>query len=190
MLILKPCFPVFSKKAGGRRWAETNQCEHWDVHSVGFFWHFASQQTFLLTSERFSHPKSRSQTWIPALPAPPNPKSKPWQGIPALCWAWIVLSMGLGWARGEKAVGKPACVIFPPSPVAAERRHPAHNGVKKVKGDCCGSSILNYVFMDLHNGLSDGVLLFEAQSGNCGRSGGGRQGWRSTEGGKRGKLKT
>lgn len=102
MLILKPCFPVFSKKAGGRRWAETNQCEHWDVHSVGFFWHFASQQTFLLTSERFSHPKSRSQTWIPALPAPPNPKSKPWQGIPALCWAWIVLSMGLGWARGER----------------------------------------------------------------------------------------
>lgn len=101
MLILKPCFPVFSKKAGGKQ-AETNQCEHWDVHSVGFFWHFASQQTFLLTSERFSHPKSRSQTWIPALPAPPNPKSKPWQGIPALCWAWIVLSMGLGWARGER----------------------------------------------------------------------------------------
>lgn len=83
MLILKPCFPVFSKKAGGKQ-AETNQCEHWDVHSVGFFWHFASQQTFLLTSERFSHPKSRSQTWIPALPAPPKPQIQAVAGDPCI----------------------------------------------------------------------------------------------------------
>lgn len=30
---------------------------------------------------------------------------------------------------------------------------------------------LNYVFMDVHNGLSERVLLLQARSGNCGRGG-------------------
>lgn len=51
------------------------------------------------------------------------------------------------------------------------------NRVKKVKSNCCGSLILNYVFMNLHNSLSAAVLLFKAQSGNCER------GW--GEGGER-----
>lgn len=80
-------------------------------------------------------------------------------------------------------MGKPACVIFLSSAVSAERRHSPDNRVKKVKSNCRGSLILNYVFMNLHNSLSAAALLFKAQPGDCERGrGGGKEGWRSTEG--------
>lgn len=194
--------------------------EHRGVHSVGFFWCSVLQRTLLVPQMNFSHIPAHAAAPPSAArlgslhrgsSCPPKPQIQAVAGDPpGTGWLscgqsparggdpCIVPGMdcalnGISLEKGRKAVGKPACVIFPPSAVAAERRHPAHNGVKKVKGGCCGSSILNYVFMDLHNGLSDGVLLFKAQSGNCGGATGrlaGREGWRSTEGGKRGKLKT
>lgn len=67
-------------------------------------------------------------------------------------------------------------------------------GLKKLGASCCGSWILNYVFMDLHNSLSDGVLLFRARAGNCGRgdwAACGETGMeKRMEGERRGKLKT
>lgn len=67
-------------------------------------------------------------------------------------------------------MGKPACVVFSPlcrlSQLNVATRPTM--GLKKLRAAVVVAQILNYVFMDLHNSLSDGVLLFEAQSGNCG----------------------
>ena len=97
-----------------------------------------------------------------------RPVPGPRRGSPH-CAPGINALNGISVEKGRKAVGKPACVIFLSSAVAAECRHSADNRVKKVKSNCCGSLILNYVFMNLHNSLSAAVLLFKAQSGNCER---------------------
>lgn len=67
--------------------------------------------------------------------------------------------------------------MFVSSAVSAERRRSPDNRVVKVKSNCRGSLILNYVFMHLHKSLSAAALSFKAQSGDCERgrgSGGGR----------------
>lgn len=90
-----------------------------------------------------------------------------------------MLSMGLAWRRGERLWENLRVSYFSRLLSQLNVATRPDNRVKKVKSNCCGSLILNYVFMNLHNSLSAAVLLFKAQSGNCER------GWSGGEGVKK-----
>lgn len=101
-----------------------------------------------------------------------------------------MLSMGLAWRRGERLWENLRVSYFSRLLSQLNVATRPDNRVKKVKSNCCGSLILNYVFMNLHNSLSAAVLLFKAQSGNCERGwGGGGRGMEKHRGWKRGKVR-
>lgn len=120
------------------------------------FPHIQANAAALSFTARLRSPQ-RGSSYTAAPPPRPEKKennkkkenrSKLWRGIPwhgaaelrpvpgprrgsPHCALGINALNGISLAKGRKAVGKPACVIFPSSAVAAERRRSADNRVKK-----------------------------------------------------------
>lgn len=92
-----------------------------------------------------------------------------------------MLSMGLACSRGERLWENLRVSHFPRLLSQLNIAAWPTMGLKS-KSNCCGGSILNYVFMNLHNGLSAVALLSETQAGNCERRWG-KEGRRGKEGG-------
>lgn len=95
--------------------------------------------------------------------------------------------MGLAWGRGERLWENLRVSRFPVGLSQLSVATRPTMGLKKLREAVVVAGFLNYVFMDLHNSLSDGVLLFKSTIWGLWK---GRRGWRSTEGEERGKLKT
>lgn len=158
VLIINPCFPVFSGKAGGSK-GQTHQCEHRVFMFTQEVLRYIPAAPVCSQTELFSHPNpSPSSARLgPGSEAPPAPpaqsRASPGAGqgipgtelrqprppagsriVPGRGWGWIVSQWDYP-GKGQRLWENPpvSCPPPRPSPVAAQRRRPGHNGVKMLR---------------------------------------------------------